>query len=113
MSGSSWRAGSSPSLAHLIQQTALEIPHPTSPGKTLWDARSEKGPFLGNVDLGVLSDYLMSEEEALSFSTGVSALGSGSDYTAFLQRLGVGGFNLLFEINIKPLLGCEFKRRFR
>ena len=68
----------------------MEIPHPTNSEKTLWDARNEKGPFFGDVDPDVLSEFVSSREDILSSSTGVAALGSGSDFTAFLQNLGVG-----------------------
>ncbi|KAF4575136.1 hypothetical protein EYR36_006492 [Pleurotus pulmonarius] len=64
VAGSRWGAGASPSLAHLIKQVALDVPHPTVAGKTLWDAQSDTSSLLG-------------------------PLGSGSDFTVFLQRLGV------------------------
>jgi len=35
VSGSRWAAAASPSLAHLIRQTAQDVPHPTKPDKTL------------------------------------------------------------------------------
>ncbi|EDR12349.1 uncharacterized protein LACBIDRAFT_245820, partial [Laccaria bicolor S238N-H82] len=62
VAGSRWTASASPSLAHLFKKAALDIPHPTIPGKTLWDAREDDG---------------------------ILPLGSGSDFTVFLQRLGV------------------------
>lgn len=89
VAGSQWNAGASPSLAHLIQQAALEIPHPTQANKTLWDAKNDQGSFThGQAHPDSLAAYearLMSE----SASTGIGPLGSGSDFTAFLQRLGV------------------------
>ncbi|KAH9045256.1 Zn-dependent exopeptidase [Lactarius pseudohatsudake] len=68
VSGSKFGAAGSPSLAHFIRKTAEDLPHPTDPKRTLWDATADRWP-----------------------------LGSGSDYTVFLQRLGVasmdsGGF---------------------
>ncbi|KAK0190885.1 Zn-dependent exopeptidase [Armillaria mellea] len=95
-SGSTWNVGGSPALAPLIKQTALDIPHPTIPGKTLWDARHDEGPFRDDAlsidmtaDLGVLMDYEAKKKAKDKLSTGVLPLGSGSDYTVFLQRLGV------------------------
>ena len=45
--GSQWSAGASPSLAHLIRDVALKVPHPTDNTRTLWDARHDVGPFDG------------------------------------------------------------------
>lgn len=87
-------------------------------GKTLWDARNDEGPFkpfgplgpdgklgvvvnsvengrvmeIGNVkaDAEVVEAYERNKASALESSgTGVGPMGSGSDYTVFLQRLGV------------------------
>ncbi|KAK0453699.1 Zn-dependent exopeptidase [Armillaria borealis] len=94
--GSTWNVGGSPALAPLIKRTALDIPHPTIPGKTLWDARNDEGPFRDDAlsvnmtaDLNVLMDYEAKKKAKDELDTGVLPLGSGSDYTVFLQRLGV------------------------
>ncbi|KAG6866447.1 hypothetical protein C0991_003965 [Blastosporella zonata] len=88
-SGSRFNVGSSPSLANLIKQTALEIPHPTVQGKTLWDAREDEGPFqAASIDAEFLESY-EATKNAQASKTGIRPLGSGSDYTVFLQRLGV------------------------
>ena len=77
-----------------MKQTALDIPHPTIPGETLWDARNDQGP-LGTlqesnvtIDMDFLAEYNAREQEKQE-SFGVGLLGSGSDFTVFLQRLGV------------------------
>ncbi|KAG6829605.1 hypothetical protein H0H92_004074 [Tricholoma furcatifolium] len=92
-SGSRYNTAGSPSLANLIKQVALEIPHPTIEGKTLWDARNDDGPFQPASDFTIDSEYLESYNAAKrdlhASKTGVAALGSGSDFTVFLQRLGV------------------------
>ena len=89
VSGSAWNAAGSPSLAHLIRRTAHDVPHPTDAGRTLWDARTDVGPFTnGRVDADAAQVYNASWR-AQSDSTGIYPLGSGSDFTAFLQRLGV------------------------
>ncbi|KAG7447447.1 Zn-dependent exopeptidase [Guyanagaster necrorhizus] len=95
-SGSSWNVAGSPALAPLIKRTALDIPHPTIPGKTLWDARNDEGPFREDklsvnmtADVNVLMDYEANKKAKDELTTGVLPLGSGSDYTVFLQRLGV------------------------
>jgi N-acetylated-alpha-linked acidic dipeptidase len=78
-----------------MKRTALDIPHPTTVGKTLWDARTDEGPFSGNgavnmtVDEEFMSGYIAAKKEILASDIDISPLGSGSDYTAFLQRLGV------------------------
>ena len=94
MDGSQWKVSASPSLAHLIKQTALDVPHPTIPGKTLWDARNDQGPLGAlhesnmTIDMDFLAEYNAREQERRE-SFGVGPLGSGSDYTVFLQRIGV------------------------
>jgi N-acetylated-alpha-linked acidic dipeptidase len=75
-------------LAHFVRDTAEQIPHPTEEGRTLWDARFDKGILLGeHID----EEVLMMQEENIQNedSLGVGVLGSGSDYTVFLQRIGV------------------------
>ncbi|KAG6915008.1 hypothetical protein DXG01_013913 [Tephrocybe rancida] len=69
-SGSHWNAGASPSLANLIKQTALEIPHPTVEGKNLWDARNDEGPFQptdGVIDAEFLESYQSAKQESPCF----------------------------------------------
>lgn len=87
MSGSRFRANASPSLAHLVRSTAEEVPHPTQPGKSLWDATKDSGILHGHVDEEVLQ--MFEEELAQADNLGVTPLGSGSDYTVFLQHIGV------------------------
>ncbi|KAJ7572529.1 Zn-dependent exopeptidase [Mycena floridula] len=96
-SGSQWTASASPSLAHLIKQTAKDVPHPMKEGKTLWDAREDEGIYSQldqyngslRIDLEFLSAYEAAQKAKNSHVTGIGALGSGSDFTVFLQRLGV------------------------
>lgn len=103
-SGSQWIAAASPSLAQLIKQTALDVPHPSGDGRTLWDARQDEGPFTPNetttMDPEALLSYEAEKEAKQSSGTGIDALGSGSDYTVFLQRLGV---SLLSFFSIRVL----------
>ena len=88
-SGSRFGASASPSLAHFVRATAEQIPHPTDSHRTLWDATKDNGVLFGN---NIVEDEVraMFEEEINAMdSVGVSVLGSGSDYTVFLQRNGV------------------------
>ena len=91
--GSQWNAAGSPSLAHLIQKSAQDVPHPTDPSRTLWDARLDEGPFSGPADPEFMEIYQSMQSKKASV-TGIPPLGSGSDYTVFLQRLGVSGKNV-------------------
>ncbi|PPQ77354.1 hypothetical protein CVT25_010936 [Psilocybe cyanescens] len=102
VSGSRLGASGSPLLAHFIRETAQQIPHPTDEDRTLWDARQDSGTLYGLLDNRT---YEVNEEViairemevAAGDSVGVSPLGSGSDYTVFLQRNGIpstnGGFS--------------------
>jgi N-acetylated-alpha-linked acidic dipeptidase len=98
VSGSRWQSSASPSLAHLIRANALEVPHPTAANKTLWDARTDNGPFTqGPADADFMASWNKKQNEQLRVmggdQLGVPPLGSGSDFTVFLQRLGVASMD--------------------
>lgn len=91
MSGSKFGAAASPSLAHFIRKTAEDVPHPTDPKRTLWDATADKGKLFGEQgDIDSLRNEVETEDVD---HLGIRPLGSGSDYTVFLQRLGVRSFD--------------------
>ncbi|KAF7291015.1 Zn-dependent exopeptidase [Mycena chlorophos] len=97
VSGARFGAAGSPSLAHFIRQAALDVPHPTKEGLTVWDAREDVGPFAtGEVATDGLAFSTAIVDNAPDTSLGVSPMGSGSDFTPFLQWIGVasaeGGF---------------------
>ncbi|KAF8812308.1 Zn-dependent exopeptidase [Phlegmacium glaucopus] len=101
VSGSRLHASASPLLAHLIRDTAEELPHPTDKGRTLWDATNDSGKLFGlmgcaNASIKAEAKAIRAIELAQGDNIGVSPLGSGSDYTVFLQRNGIpstnGGF---------------------
>lgn len=102
----------SPSLAHFVKGVSKKVPHPTKPGLTLWDAHYDQGVLYGDkLDEEVLAMY--EEELQASDSLGVSPLGSGSDYTVFLQRIGVGVLQARYMRSYSLFLsGCMFKWRF-
>ena len=105
VSGSQWHSSASPSLAHLIRKSAQEVPHPTIFGKTLWDARLDDGPYhQGEMDAEFASLYEASTNRRKAADTGIPALGSGSDFTAYLQHLGVRSPVFRFCL---PLLTCR------
>ena len=96
VSGSAWHASGSPSLAHLIRAVAHDVPHPTVGNKSLWDAREDVGPFaeVAASDADTLAAYETAKKVRLGpADTGVGALGSGSDFTPFLQRLGIASLD--------------------
>src|SRR5882757_5362077 len=87
VAGSQFRAAASPLLAHFDRKTAEDLPHPTDPKRTLWDATADRGQLFGEHDD---IDSLGTEVETQAAdSLGIRPLGSGSDYTVFLQHLGV------------------------
>jgi len=67
------------------------VSHPTVAGSTLWDARSDRGKLYGNLSNEAIAqinaemDAEITDDEFSSIRT----LGSGSDFTVFLQRIGV------------------------
>ena len=85
VTGSKWDAAGSPSLAHLIKGAALDVPHPTDPSRTLWDARQDHGPFVSQTDALQNKAPVLDDDEV-----SIDPLGSGSDFTPFIQHLGVG-----------------------
>jgi len=94
VSGSRLQASGSPLLAHLIRDIAEELPHPTDKGRTLWDATNDVGKLFGlmghaNVSVKEEVKAIRAMEFSKADNLGVSPLGSGSDYTVFLQRNGV------------------------
>jgi N-acetylated-alpha-linked acidic dipeptidase len=88
VSGSRYNIHGSPSLAHLIRDTAGAVPHPTLANMTLWDARLDEGPFKKEgkylhdyKDSAVVMEGLREEARIISEELPVTPLGSGSDYT--------------------------------
>ncbi|EIM89795.1 Zn-dependent exopeptidase [Stereum hirsutum FP-91666 SS1] len=93
--GSRFEAQASPSLAHFVRSTAQEITHPTDPTRTLWDARTDNGPYYqpGDELVHAQADERMKTAEG---TIGVGYFGSGSDFIVFLQHIGVASTNYAF-----------------
>ncbi|KAJ3866487.1 Zn-dependent exopeptidase [Lentinula novae-zelandiae] len=85
--GPRWLIYGTPSLSDLIQRTAQDIPHPTVEGKTLWDARHDRGFEYDSVEA------LDSRPNA----TDIQMLGLGSDHAVFLLRLGIAASDQMFK----------------
>ncbi|KAJ6515539.1 Zn-dependent exopeptidase [Mycena sanguinolenta] len=91
-SGSRWGAAASPSLSHLILDTARDVPHPAIPGKTLFDAQYDNGPISipeSHADLDFVAAYEAAEAHRQHANGLLAPLGSGSDFTVFLEHLGI------------------------
>ncbi|KAJ7778391.1 hypothetical protein B0H16DRAFT_1711897 [Mycena metata] len=90
VAGSRFGALASPSLSHLLLQTARDVPHPTLANKTLFDAQYDDGPISikeSPADAEYIAARTVTEDRRQQGLLG--PLGSGSDFTVFLQRLGI------------------------
>jgi N-acetylated-alpha-linked acidic dipeptidase len=86
-----------------LRQTATDLPHPTRANATLWDATKDNGPFTesalnGFIDPDFQIEYEKQQAQKSKLSTGVHPMGSGSDFTVFLQRLGVASSDQSFTV---------------
>ncbi len=89
VAGTNFHGSASPSLALLLKSTAEQIEHPSDESRSLWSMK-DGGDWK---EFNALQDEV-DFEELFASGTGVSALGSGSDYTAFLQRYGVASTDM-------------------
>ena len=85
-------------LSHFIRKAAEDLPHPTDQARSLWDATKDNGKLFGNRTDGVVfydvgATVIRGMEVATADVVGVNPLGSGSDYTVFLQRIGIASSN--------------------
>ncbi|WVF71481.1 hypothetical protein IAT40_006287 [Kwoniella sp. CBS 6097] len=96
-SGSNFHAGASPSLALLLKSTAEEVESSLDSSRSVystkydagsWDAfeLAKAGELVGDID-----------PWAIEKGSGVGALGSGSDFTPFLQRYGIASSDLGYK----------------
>jgi N-acetylated-alpha-linked acidic dipeptidase len=103
-----FRAGASPSLSHMYRDIAQSLDHPTDKGRTLWDAKKDHGKLMGNKTIVAAQEAvggpwqpLRDTDSPISIKAvdnlGVSALGSGSDFTPFLAYLGIASINTGFS----------------
>jgi N-acetylated-alpha-linked acidic dipeptidase len=90
VSGANLKLSASPSLAPLMRHAAMQIEHPSDKTRSLWSMQDGGNWDVFNRDV----KGLLSEDGDFSSVTHVSALGSGSDYTAFLQRYGVASTDM-------------------
>jgi N-acetylated-alpha-linked acidic dipeptidase len=93
VAGTNFHGSASPSLANLLKGAAEQIEHPTDPARSLWEMKDGGDWKTYNQEVKAFSSEVDFEDLAASRS-GVGALGSGSDYTAFLQRYGVASTDM-------------------
>ncbi|KAK7005957.1 Zn-dependent exopeptidase [Favolaschia claudopus] len=90
--GSRWGAAASPSLSHLILDATRAVPHPMVLGKTLFDAQYDNGPLStvgAYADPGYVTAYEAADTRRRVSQGLLPPLGSGSDFTVFLEHLGI------------------------
>ncbi|CAE6501065.1 unnamed protein product [Rhizoctonia solani] len=88
-SGRELRVRGTPTIAPLLRQVALDLPHYEAPDRTLWDSRKDRGPFKG-------APKETRSEAPSAHGTGIRTLATGSDYTVFLQQIGITCGDLAF-----------------
>lgn len=92
-SGTNFHASASPSLAGLLRTAAEQINHPYDSSRSLFEMQDGGDWKTYNAEVKGLE--LENDFEAMAESTTrVGALGSGSDYTAFLQRYGIASTDM-------------------
>ncbi|KAE8537903.1 hypothetical protein D1P53_005964 [Cryptococcus gattii VGV] len=96
-SGSNFHASSSPSLALLVKSAAEEVESSSSPSKTVFDTRFEAGNW-EQFNMNKFGNHVgMGDSLSEKKGSGIGALGSGSDYTPFLQRYGIASSDLGYK----------------
>ena len=89
------RAGGSPALQHLVNEVAAAVPDP----ETAVSVEARERASLMVAGYGRSASERQRKDARLAASAAdlpIEALGSGSDYTPFLQHLGVASLNLAF-----------------
>ncbi|GAA5902456.1 M28 family metallopeptidase [Sporobolomyces salmoneus] len=92
VSGSSFELAASPSLAHLLQECSSLVRDPTSPSNSTSTTTSSKD--LIAVEGGELEKRTSTKGQEDLGQTKVKTLGSGSDFSVFLQYIGIASGNL-------------------
>jgi N-acetylated-alpha-linked acidic dipeptidase len=95
VAGTNFHGSASPSLALLLKSAAEQIEHPSDKARSLWEMQDGGDWRQFNSALGLVGSFEDEDvEDMFTSDTGIKALGSGSDYTAFLQRYGVASTDM-------------------
>lgn len=81
------------SLAWLIRNAAEEIQHPTDESRSLWTMKDGGDWSTYNAETKGLQAPI-EYDDLFASGSGISPLGSGSDYTGFLAYLGISSTDL-------------------
>ncbi|WWC70018.1 uncharacterized protein I206_103962 [Kwoniella pini CBS 10737] len=94
-SGTNFHASASPSIALLLKEAAEEINSSSDPSRSVFSTRDNAG----NWDEYIFGEFGEGEFDALTVDagSGIGALGSGSDFTPFLQRYGIASSDLGYK----------------
>jgi len=86
VAGSVFDAAASPSLADLLKGAAKDVMTSADPSRSVWSTHQDANARSMTVEEDL--------ETQFSGGSGVDALGSGSDFTPFLQRYGIASGNI-------------------
>ncbi|WVQ80772.1 hypothetical protein IAT38_002877 [Cryptococcus sp. DSM 104549] len=95
-SGSNFHASASPSLASLVRAAAEEVESSVDPSRSVYSTKYDAGSW-EEFNLLKAGGELVGEFDVWAADkkgSGISPLGSGSDYTPFLQRYGIASSDL-------------------
>ncbi|KAI8843049.1 hypothetical protein BC829DRAFT_446289 [Chytridium lagenaria] len=95
--GPNFGASASPSLSQLIRDVTKDIIDPTTKKSVYerWLERDNSDDFVGDED----EDDMKKQGRSLKKKPSVGALGSGSDFTGFLQHIGISALDVGFGSN--------------
>ncbi|KAK6910065.1 membrane protein [Kwoniella mangroviensis CBS 10435] len=94
-SGTNFHASASPSIALALKAAAEEINSSSDPERAVYDTRYDGGNW--EEISAVNSGEGQFETLTVAGGSGIGALGSGSDYTPFLQRYGIASSDLGYK----------------
>ncbi|OCF36828.1 membrane protein [Kwoniella heveanensis BCC8398] len=93
-SGSNFHAGASPSLALLLKSAAEEVESSLDPSRSVYSTKYDAGSWEA-FELAKNGHHVGEIDPwAIEKGSGIKALGSGSDFTPFLQRYGIASSDL-------------------
>lgn len=76
-----------------MKSTSEEIRHPTDASRSAWSGRLDGGDWSAFKSLSAAPQGEDDFEALFASGTGIPSLGSGSDFTPFLQHLGIASID--------------------